>query len=144
MRDGGPAGESGVMDMRCMIIDDNVGFLHALRSMLERDGASVVGFASNGQDAVERAASCRPDVVLIDVRLGSESGFDIAHRVERRAVTTSDWRPVIILVSTYAEDELADRIAANPSFGFLDKTTLSVPQIRDLHAVWAGRPPRAE
>ena len=47
MRGGGPAGESGVMDMRCMIIDDNVAFLHALRSMLERGGASVVGFASS-------------------------------------------------------------------------------------------------
>lgn len=124
--------------MRCMIIDDNVGYLCAMRSMLERDGASVVGEASNGQDAVERAVSCRPDVMLIDVRLGSESGFDIAHRVERRAVATPDWRPAIILVSTHSREELADRIAANPSFGFLNKTTLSMPQIRALHDVWTG------
>lgn len=139
MRDRGRTGDPEVMDMSCMIIDDNVGFLHAIRSMLERDGAPVVGVASNGSDAVERVVSCRPDVVLIDVRLGSESGFDVAHRVEELAVMTPGWRPAIILFSTHAEEELADRIAANPSFGFLDKTTVSVAQIRALHFAWTGR-----
>ena len=137
MCDGARPGDSGAMDLRCMIVDDNAGFLQALRSMLERDGASIAGLASNGRDAEKRAASCRPDVVLIDVRLGAESGFDIARRVERRA--TPDWQPMIILVSTHGADELADRIAANPSFGFLDKTTLSASQIRDLHAAWKDR-----
>lgn len=141
MRDGDPGSDPGVMDMRCMIIDDNVGFQYGIRSMLERDGASVVGQASNGHDAVERAAACRPDVVLVDVRLGSENGFDIAHRVEQRAAATPDWRPMIILISTHTQDEVADRIAANPSFAFLDKTTLSASQIRELHAVWTGRAP---
>jgi CheY-like chemotaxis protein len=132
------------MDVRCMIVDDNASFLRAMTSMIERDGAPVVGTASNGADALERAAACRPDVVLLDVRLGTESGFDLAHRIEERAAADSGRKPAIILVSTHAEDELADRIAANPSYGFLDKTTVSVEGIRDLliaHAVaGAGGP----
>jgi DNA-binding NarL/FixJ family response regulator len=125
-----------------MIIDDDVAFLHAMRSMIEQDpGSSVVGTAANGRDAVERAEACRPDVVLVDVRLGVESGYDVAHRIEERAVATADWRPAVILLSTHPEDELADRIAANPSYGFLDKTTVSVAQVRELLFAKTGRMP---
>lgn len=141
MCDWADQGDPGVVDMRCMIVDDNVAFLHAMRSMLEHDGASVVAMAANGRDAVERAAGCRPDVVLIDVRLGVESGYDVAHRIEARAVATADWRPAIILLSTHPEDELADRIAANPSYGFLDKTMVSVTRVRELLFGWTGRTP---
>jgi DNA-binding NarL/FixJ family response regulator len=122
------------MDMRCMIVDDNATFLTAIRSMLERDGADVVGSASNGHEALERAENLRPDIMLIDVRLGSESGFDVAHRVEESAAH-SGWHPAIVLVSTHAEDELADRMAANPSLSFLDKTTVSAQKVREALAV---------
>jgi DNA-binding NarL/FixJ family response regulator len=126
------------MDMRYLLIDDNVAFLHAMRSMLERDGATVVGMASNGDDAADQVRTSRPDIVLVDVRLGQESGFDVAHRIEEQA-TVGASRPAIVLVSTHAEDELADRIAANPSFAFLDKTTVSVDKIRDLSVARRGR-----
>jgi len=131
-------GDAGGMDMRCLLVDDNLAFLHAMRSMLERDGAEVVGTASNGDDAADQVRTCRPDVVVVDVRLGYESGFDVAHRIEEQAAVGRR-RPAIILVSTHAEDELADRIAANPSFAFLDKTTVSVDKIRELMAARLGR-----
>jgi hypothetical protein len=63
---------------------------------------------------------------------GNESGFDVARRLEGRF--TADWRPAIILVSTHVEDELAGRIAANPSLGFLEKTAVSVDKIKELLA----------
>src|SRR4051812_47436833 len=102
-----------------MIVDDNEAFLHAMACMLERDGAPVVGTASNGADALECVQACRPDAVLVDVRLGDESGFDVAHRIEERAAAVTGGSPAIILVSTHAEGELADRIAAHPSYGFV-------------------------
>jgi DNA-binding NarL/FixJ family response regulator len=122
------------MDMRCLIVDDNASFLRAMRYMLERDGADVVGSASNGNEALERAMRLRPDIMLIDVRLGGESGFDVAHRVEESAAHAG-WRPAIVLVSTHAVDELAERMAANPSLGFLDKTTVSAQKVREAVAV---------
>lgn len=124
-------GDAGRMEMRCLVVDDNACFLHAMCSMLERDGAEVVGTASNGDDAVRQARTHRPDVVLVDVRLGFESGFDVAHRIEDLAAIGGR-RPAIVLVSTRAEDELAERIAANPSFDFLDKTLVSGERIRDM------------
>jgi CheY-like chemotaxis protein len=124
-------GDPEVMDMRCFIVDDNLCFLRAIRHMLERDGATVVGTATSGNEAVERALACRPDVVLVDVRLGYESGFDVARRIEELS-TVGSRRPAIILVSTHRADELAERIAANPSFGFLDKTRVSGAKVRAL------------
>ena len=124
--------------MRCLLVDDNVAFLHAMRAMLERDGATVVGMASNGDDAETQVRTRRPDVVLVDVRLGYESGFDVAHRIEEQSVVGSR-RHAIILVSTQPEDEIADRIAANPSYGFLDKTTVSVEKVRKAIAARLGR-----
>jgi CheY-like chemotaxis protein len=119
-------------DMRCLVVDDNVSFLMAMRCLLERDGAEVLGMASTGAEAVEAAGRLRPDVILVDVRLGYENGFDVAHRLEEGA--TAEWRPAIILVSTHAEDELAGRVAANPSFGFLQKTAVSAARIHEVTA----------
>ncbi len=127
-------GDADVMDMRCLIVDDNGAFLMAMRYLLERDGAEVVGMASSGIEALEYAERLRPGVVLMDVRLGWESGFDVAHRLEDRAALVPDWQPTIILLSTHAEDEFAGRIAANPSLGFLEKTAVSVSRIKDLVA----------
>ena len=125
--------------MRCMIVDDNVSFLLAMASMLERDGALVVATASNGPDALDRAQACDPDVVLVDVRLGGENGFDVARRIEERVTAGTGRRPAIILISTHSEDELADRLAANPTFGFLDKTTVSADKVRRrFHARTGG------
>ena len=118
--------------MRCLIVDDNAAFRRAVRSMLERDGARVLGMASTGSEALEYAVRLRPDIVLMDVRLGDESGFDIADRLEEHF--TDDWRPAIILVSSHAEDELAGRVEASPSLLFLEKTALSVDRITDLLA----------
>lgn len=121
--------------MRCLVIDDNVSFLMAMRYLLERDGVEVLGMASTGGEAVECAGRLRPDVILLDVRLGNESGFDIAERLK----ATADWRPAIILVSTHAEDELAGRMPADRSLGFLEKTQVSVPRIRELSSALRGR-----
>lgn len=119
------------MDLRCLIVDDDVTFMMAMRHMLERGGIEIAGTASTGAEALERAEDTRLDVVLIDVRLGSESGFDVARRIEERAAGAGS-RPVIALVSTRPEDELADRMAANPSLRFLDKTTVSADKVREL------------
>ena len=123
--------------MRCLIVDDDVGFRTAIGYMLERGGAVVVGTASSGAQAIERAWDVRPDIVLVDVRLGAENGFDVARRIDESAAGT-DWKPVVVLLSTLAEDELTPLVASHPAFGFLDKTTVSTERIRELLSVGQG------
>jgi DNA-binding NarL/FixJ family response regulator len=117
------------MELRCLIVDDSPHFLSAARGLLEREGMRVVAVASNGDDAVRRATELRPDVTLVDIDLGGESGFEVVRRLTRE----TDLAPAtVILVSTHAEDDYAERISASPVAGFLPKTRLSVPAIRDV------------
>jgi CheY-like chemotaxis protein len=115
--------------LRCLIVDDNLRFLDAARGLLEREGIAVAGTASTGAEAAQRIDELRPDVALVDIDLVGESGFDVARQLagERRATP-----PKIILISTHAEQDYADLIAASPAIGFLDKTALSARAIREV------------
>jgi DNA-binding NarL/FixJ family response regulator len=113
--------------MRCVIVDDDDAFIKAAQSLLERDDVTVVGVANNSAEAVERAGTLRPDVVLIDIRLGEESGFQVA-----RMLTDYGLPSALILISTHDGADYADLIAESPATGFLPKAELSADAIRRL------------
>jgi DNA-binding NarL/FixJ family response regulator len=115
--------------MRCLIVDDSADFVNAACGFLERDGITIVGVASTSAQALRCFEELRPDVTLVDVNLGSESGFDLAEQLERSGLPTS---PPVILVSTHAEQDFADMIATSPAIGFLSKIALTPDVIRDL------------
>jgi DNA-binding NarL/FixJ family response regulator len=115
--------------LRCLIIDDSPHFLDAARGLLEREGVEVVGVASTGADGLRSVEALRPDVTLLDIDLGGESGFEVATRLHR------DTRPPpsrVILISTHAEQDYAELIAASPVVGFLSKSALSAGAIHNL------------
>jgi two-component system, NarL family, nitrate/nitrite response regulator NarL len=111
---------------RCLIVDDNGGFREAARSLLEREEIEVVGVASNSAEARSRVEELQPDVVLVDIALGGESGFDLANALARED------GPTLILISTLAEADFVDLIAASPAVGFIAKSELSARAVRDL------------
>ena len=110
-----------------MIVDDDEGFLQAARTLLERDGMTVAGVAGSGAEALERVRTLRPDVVLIDIRLGGESGFEAARRLAGGGHPAA-----LIMISSHAEDDYADLIADSPTAGFLAKAELSAVAIRQV------------
>jgi CheY-like chemotaxis protein len=112
--------------LRCLIVDDNREFLQAASSVLESGGITVVGVASSITEALRSAAQLRPDIVLVDVDLGGEDGFDLAERLHRQA--GSDGR-AIILISAHGQEEFADLIAESPALGFVPKAALSASAI---------------
>jgi DNA-binding NarL/FixJ family response regulator len=116
------------LSVRCLIVDDSANFRDAATSMLERAGISVVGVASNSVEALTRYRELRPDITLVDVDLGAESGFDLV--VQLNAADSP--APSVILISTHSEQDFADMIAASPALGFLPKFALSPGAIRDL------------
>jgi DNA-binding NarL/FixJ family response regulator len=117
------------MPLRCLIVDDNLGFLDAARLLLEQEGLQVVGVATSGDEALRAVAELRPDVTLLDIDLGGESGFDVA----RRLADDRDSGPgQLILISTHSEEDLVDLIEESPAIGFLGKTALSATTIMGL------------
>lgn len=117
------------MTLRCLIVDDSPRFLQAARGHLEREGIAVVGVASSIGQALQQAEQLRPDVTLVDIDLGGESGFELARRLQQAPGSAAS---SVILISTHAEDEFADLIAASPVVGFLSKANLSASAIHDL------------
>ena len=115
--------------VRCLIVDDSPGFVQAARSLLERHGMTIVGVASTGADALRLYEELRPEVTLLDIDLGGESGFVVAEQLHQTPSATS--LPVI-LISTHVEQDFADMIEASPALGFVHKAALTADAIRDL------------
>jgi DNA-binding NarL/FixJ family response regulator len=134
MRPATPACDPEPM-LRCLIVDDSPRFLDAARGLLEGQGITVVGVASNTADALRRTGELRPDVTLLDIDLGGESGLELARRLHGQAGPAPG---PVILISTHAEQDYAELIAASPAIGFLPKTALSGDAIRDLLAGHGG------
>jgi DNA-binding NarL/FixJ family response regulator len=115
------------MTHRLLIVDDNAGFLAAARGFLEREGATVVGEASTCAEAIRLAEVLRPDVALVDIDLGPESGFDVARRMR-----DVDARTPVVLISAYAEAEFTDLVAESPAVGFIAKSEISAAKIDEV------------
>jgi DNA-binding NarL/FixJ family response regulator len=117
------------MALRCFIVDDSPHFQAAARNLLERDGLAVVGVASTTDEALRRVEGADPDVVLVDVDLGDESGFELVRRFQRE---TSLDRSRVILISTYAEEDLGELVRSAPAAAYLSKSRLSADAIRRI------------
>jgi DNA-binding NarL/FixJ family response regulator len=114
------------VSIRCLLVDDNDTFLEAATVVLQREGMTVVGVASNSAEALRQAHALRPDVTLVDIGLGEESGFDLARLLVQDG-QSSDTE--VILISARAETDYAELIAESPAAGFLVKSELSARAI---------------
>jgi len=118
------------MPLRCLIVDDSASFLEDAAALLRREGLVIAGVASNTREALQRARELRPDVVLVDISLGSESGLETA----RLLVEADGGALDVILISSRAEADFADMIEEAPVAGFVPKSDLSASAIRLLVA----------
>jgi len=122
------------MPLRCLLVDDNETFLEAASLLLERQGLTVVGVASGIAEALQQARALRRDVILVDIGLGDESGFDLARLLAQDGEGRS---APVILISMSTEADYADLIAESPAAGFLPKSELSA---RGIGRILGHRP----
>lgn len=112
-----------------MIVDDDERFLAVARDRLTRDGLDVVGTATTPAEALGRVEELNPDVVLVDIGLGTESGFELTRRLVE---AFPDLRSRVVLISTHDQEDFAELIEASPAAGFLPKDLLSAKAVVDL------------
>jgi len=115
-----------VVQPRLLIVDDSPAFLEAAQAVLENEGMTVVGVASSSNEALERIRDLRPDVALVDIDLGDESGFDVA----RRLAAAADPALSVIIISSHDGDDFKELLEASPALGFVSKSSLSGDAIR--------------
>ena len=118
-----------VRPLRSLIVDDNESFLQAAKVLLERQGLPVVGVALTSSEARRLVKALQPNLVLVDISLGDESGIDLAGQLAEDGLPDG---AAVILISTRAYEEVAELVAQTSAVGFLPKEDLSADAIREL------------
>ncbi len=121
--------------LRVMVVDDHALFRRGLEMVLQQEAdIELVGEASDGAEAVERAQELMPDVVLMDVRMPKRSGIEAAGQIK-------DLLPhckILMLTISDEEADLYDAIKAGAS-GYLLKE-IPIDEVADaIRSVWAGQ-----
>lgn len=131
------ADADGGAPVRCLIVDDSEIYAEAVAGMLARQDIVITGIASTSAEAIRHVGVLAPDVALVDVALGEESGFALARLLN--AVP----RPItVILMSAYLAEEFADAIKDDPATSYLHKSSISGAEIRGIlrrHRAARGR-----
>src|SRR3954451_17470665 len=117
------------MPIRCLIVDDNSSFRHEMGGWLKEQGLEVIGGAASAAEALQQIAELRPDVALIDIDLGRDSGLTLATRLRE---TPGPAVPNVILISPHDGEAFAELIEQSSALGFLPKTELSGAAIRGM------------
>jgi DNA-binding NarL/FixJ family response regulator len=112
-----------------LIVDDHDGFRTVAHTLLEDAGFHVVGEASDGGSAIAECVRLDPDIVLLDVQLPDQDGFDVAVALAARGILG---RPLIVLISTREAQDFRAELARAPVRGFISKSELSGPALRGL------------
>ena len=117
--------------LRCLIVDDNEFFLEIAAASLAGDDLDVVGTATTSAEALRQVREPQPEVVLVDINLREESGFELARMLVERFPRLASG---VVLISTRAEQDFGGLIKASPAAGFIPKTQLSARAVRELVA----------
>ena len=117
------------MPVRVLIVDDQEPFRLAARMVVElTDGFEVVGEAETGEDAVAMTTDLAPDLVLMDVNLPGIDGLEATRRI-----LGDNGPPVVLLLSTYEEEEYAPRAAECGAAAYIPKAVFGPDR---LEAAW--------
>jgi DNA-binding NarL/FixJ family response regulator len=127
--------------MRILLVDDDEGFRTALRHLLTQRGRDVrVQEAGDGEEALQRVATSRPDAVLMDLTMPRMNGIEATRRLKVR------WPELPVLILTVHDDPVYERTArAAGADGFLLKKTAGTalwPALTPLVAGTCGPGPR--
>lgn len=113
--------------VRVLIVDDQEPFRLAARMVVEAtDGFEVVGEAESGEESVALARELDPDLVLMDVNLPGINGLDAT-----RQILSSSGRVVILLLSTYEEEEYGPRAAECGAAAYIPKSAFGPDRLSE-------------
>lgn len=122
------------MALRIILVDDHEVVRIGLKTLLARQPQfEIIDEASSASEAVEKTLRLKPDVVVMDIRLPGKSGIEAC-----REITTRQPETKVLMLTSYAEDDmLFDAIAAGAS-GYVLKQIGSGELVRALETIGRG------
>jgi DNA-binding NarL/FixJ family response regulator len=122
------------MAIRLLLIDDDRGFVEALKAFLDLDGRfEVVGMAENGRVGMELAASLAPDAVLMDIDMPVMDGVESSRLIHGDQPEL----PIVLVSASQFEERVADARNAGAT-GYVQKGRLETDLIETILAVLRG------
>lgn len=122
-------------NVRVLVVDDSDLFRTGLCRLFERAGGlTVVAEASSGDDAVQRAAELRPDVVVMDISMPGIGGVEAT----RRLLEVSPDSTVLMLTATDDHEQVLDAVLAGAT-GYLLKGAELSEIVRGVRAAATGQ-----
>jgi two-component system response regulator NreC len=130
--------------IRVLIADDHTLVREGLRALLEGHGGfDVVGEASNGHEAIDRAIQLRPDVVLMDIGMPEVDGLAATRRIAKANPAIR-----ILVLTVHDTEDYFFRVLEAGAHGFLVKDAASTELVAAVRAVHHGgvflHPPMAK
>lgn len=119
--------------MRLMLVDDHSLFLEGLQYLLETHGIEVVGMASNGKEAMEKAKILKPDIIIMDIKMPECSGLDALKLLKAEMPNIK----VVMLTTSEEDDDIFEAIKLGAS-GYFLKNTNAKALVEMLHDIEKG------
>jgi two-component system, NarL family, response regulator NreC len=124
-----------VKPIRILLADDHTVMRRGLRALLERQAElEVVGEAADGAEAVELAASAKPDVVVMDIGMPTLNGIEAARRITEKHPETS-----VVILSMHSDESYVLRTLKSGARGYLLKDSPETDLIAAIRAVYQGK-----
>ena len=121
--------------VRVLLVDDFDGFRHSLRSFLRsQPGFEVVGEATDGNEAIEKAEQLRPDLVLMDLEMPNKDGFDATREIKYRLPETR-----VVVLSMHSSDVYRRAAREFHADDFIDKNSMKYALVAVLMSEQARR-----
>lgn len=105
---------------RVLIVDDQARLLQGLRALLSSAEWSVCGEAMDGLEAIEKAKSLRPDLIIMDISMPRMDGVEATQIIRKQVPDTK-----VLILSQNDPDILARQAAAANAHGFMSKSDVS-------------------
>ncbi|GAB39140.1 MULTISPECIES: MadR family response regulator transcription factor [Gordonia] len=123
--------------IRAMLVDDHALLRAGIRSLLEReDTISVVGEAGSFDHALAEVARCRPDVVVVDLKLTAGTEYEGLRLITEIAQRHSDVASLVL--TTFLDDDLVVRAVKAGARGYVVKDVDTTELVRAIQAVSGG------
>jgi len=121
--------------LRLLLVDDDVLVRSGLRVILESEpDLTVVGDAGTGREALDVAATCDPDVVLMDVRMPDMDGIAATAAL----VARDPQRPRVLVLTTFEDDDYLYRALRAGASGFALKRANPDELVHAIRVVASG------
>ncbi|CDO03685.1 Transcriptional regulatory protein LiaR [Oceanobacillus picturae] len=119
--------------IKVMLVEDQRLFSEGVEALISNtDDIQVVGVAANGEEAIKTFKQCLPDVVLMDIHMPHLDGIKATVRIKENHPDTK-----IILLTTYADEDLIITGINAGADGFLLKSLRAASLIRCIRDVYA-------